>query len=759
MIEEQVRILYYRILVAMKANPWIIWIAVGLGLLILAGVVALIIRSKRKIKIFESAQRNPKIFAETLYKKRDYKRAFPIFIEIGNFEMAADCLEKLGRLQDSAKLYEKAQKFGKAAEIYTKLKNPFKAAECYLKDGKYLTAGEIYEKEKEKDRAALVYKKGRYYEKAALLYSEIEKFRESSACWFEAYKRAEGPLEGKKKEYLLKAGEMLIKAGEMRDAFQMFKKAGELQMAGKVAEGKGDYALAGECYESAGLFESAAMAFKKAGDQKKSDLNMARFYESQGEFVKAGEFYEKIGNWSDASNMFSRGGEMVRAAEASEKGEFFREAGETYLSLGMKEKAGECFERAGEYDRAFSIYKEIQNYNKLANLLVKAERFIEAANLFFKMKLYHEALSSLSKISPSHGDYREAIILKTKIFDEQGKREEAVRSLEEFLKNEVISEKTVDFFYIYATLIEKGGDLRKALAIYSKISELNPSFRDVSQRVNEIQKKTHKIPVAQEERYEIIEEIGRGGMGVVFKARDRVLNRIVAYKVLPATMKDDQSAIDNFYKEARAAAALNHPNIVTIHDFGVDRDGQYFITMEFIEGETLKTKLKKAQRLPVKLTLEVIKEVCKGLHFAHTKNILHRDIKSANIMLAKGGYVKIMDFGLAKIIHDVMSAHTVVGGTPHYMSPEQLLGEPLDGKTDIYSLGITMYEMISGRVPFTKGDIGYHHVHTPPPKLSALLPSVPPQVEKIVMKCIEKKRENRFQSVSELFDAIRSLKI
>jgi len=758
-MEEQVRILYYRILVAVKANPWIIWVVIGIGCVLLAGIIVWAIRRRKAIKIFENLQKNPKSVAEELYKKGNYKKALPIFLELGNFEMAANCLEKIGKLQDSARLYEKAQKYGKAAEIYLQLKEPLKAAECYLKEGKHYAAAEIYEKENKKERAASIYKRGGYYEKAAVLYGEIGKFKESAQCWHEAYRRLEGPVEGKKKDYLLRAAKMVIEGGEIKKGVELLKKAGEVKTAAQLAEERGEYSLAGECYEEAGLFESAARAFKNAGDERRSVLNLARFFESQGDFVKAGELYEKIGNWADASTMFARGGVLLRAAEASEKGGYFREAGELYLSLGMKEKAGECFEKAGEYERAFSLYKEIQNYNKLASLLVKTERFIEAANLYFRMKLYNEAISVLSMVPDTHENYKEAVVLKAKILEEQGKKEEAVKTIEELLKTEVISERTVDMFYYYATLVEKTGDTRKALTIYTKISELNPSFKDVEERIKTIQKKTQKIPIVQEERYEILEEVGRGGMGIVYKARDKVLNRIVAYKVLPLTMKDDEKAIDNFYKEARAAAALNHPNIVTIHDFGIDKNGQYYITMEFIEGETIKAKIKKMQRLPVKFTIEVAKEVCKGLHFAHSKNILHRDIKSANIMIAKGGYVKIMDFGLAKILHDVMSAHTVIGGTPHYMSPEQLLGEPLDGRADIYSLGITMYEMITGRVPFTKGDIGYHHIHTPPPKLSAILPSVPPEVEKIVMKCIEKRRENRFQNVVELFEALKALKL
>lgn len=759
-MEEQLRLIYLRLLVAVKANPWLIWVAVAFGLLLVSVLVIAIIMGRKREKVMVAIQKNPRAYADIYYKKRDFKKALRLYLEAGNFEGAADCLEKMGKLEDAAKLYEKTQKFSKAADLYLKLKNPLRAAECYLKDGKYQSAGEVYEKANEKERAAAAFKKGGFFERAAEIYAGLGKFKEAGACWFEGYKHIEGPLEGRKKEYFVKAAEMFMRGGEVGEAVEMFRKAGELEKAGRIAEEKGDYNLAGECYEEARAFESAVRAFKNAGNLERSALNLARLHESQGEFIKAGEIYEKLGNFTDASTMFARGGDFVRAAQVAEKGGFFREAGEFYLSAGMKEKAGECFERAGEYERAFSLYKETGNYKKVADLLLQQEKYLEAGRMYLKMKLNNEALSALSRIPPSHEDYKESVLLRFKFFTEENRIDDAIKLMEEVLKDEVISEKTVEFFYLYGTLLEKKGEDRKALEIYTRISQISPSYKDVPERINDIQKKTQKIPVvAQEDRYEIIEEIGRGGMGVVYKAKDRVLNRIVAYKVLPPTMKEDAAAVDNFYKEARAAAALTHPNIVTIHDFGVDKKGQYFITMEFIEGETIKAKLKRTSRLPPKYVVEVTKEVCKGLHFAHSRNILHRDIKSANIMITKAGYVKIMDFGLAKIIHDAMSAHTVIGGTPHYMSPEQILGEPLDARTDLYSLGITMYEMLTGRVPFTKGDIGYHHVHTPPPSLSSVLPSIHPELEKIVMKCIAKKREERFQTAVELFEALKALQL
>jgi serine/threonine-protein kinase len=210
--------------------------------------------------------------------------------------------------------------------------------------------------------------------------------------------------------------------------------------------------------------------------------------------------------------------------------------------------------------------------------------------------------------------------------------------------------------------------------------------------------------------------------------------------------------------EARLAAAINHPNIVTIYDTGRDEEG-VFITMEFVEGVSLKDLLDKAQMISVRDFLDISKQICQGLDFAHSRNIIHRDIKPANIMVNKEKGIKIMDFGLAKILTDTMMDKTSVKGTPLYMAPEQILGGKVDHRADIYSLGCTFYRMVSGRPPFIEGDVYYHHLHTAPPLPSTLNPTLPEQLDRLIMKCLAKDKSKRYQRLKRFWKRWRRLKL
>ncbi|GAG16043.1 unnamed protein product, partial [marine sediment metagenome] len=215
-------------------------------------------------------------------------------------------------------------------------------------------------------------------------------------------------------------------------------------------------------------------------------------------------------------------------------------------------------------------------------------------------------------------------------------------------------------------------------------------------------------------RYQIVAELGRGGMGIVYKAQDTVLDRVVAYKVLPDTLKENPQALKNFLREAKSAAQLNHPNIVTVYDAG-EQDGRYYIAMEYVDGTTLKEILKRRGPIAPGGVMHVLIQLCEALAYAHEKKIVHRDVKTANTMWTREKQAKIMDFGLAKVLEEVRNHTTLVSGTPYYMSPEQTLGKNIDHRTDIYSLGVTVFELCTGRLPFMEGNIPYHHVHTPPP--------------------------------------------
>lgn len=259
------------------------------------------------------------------------------------------------------------------------------------------------------------------------------------------------------------------------------------------------------------------------------------------------------------------------------------------------------------------------------------------------------------------------------------------------------------------------------------------------------------------ERYRIVDELGRGGMGIVYKAEDLRLERHVALKFLPPELTQDEEAKDRFVLEARAAAAISHPNICTIHEID-EFERQTFIAMEFIEGRSLREKVKEAP-IAVDETLDIAIQVANGLEEAHKKGIIHRDIKSANIMVTPASQAKIMDFGLAKVSGSALiTQEGVTLGTAAYMSPEQARGEKVDHRTDIWSLGVVLYEALSGQLPF-KGDqeasVMYSIEHKEPKSLKDIKPDVPLELQKIVSRTLKKKPESRYSSVAEMLKDLK----
>ena len=253
------------------------------------------------------------------------------------------------------------------------------------------------------------------------------------------------------------------------------------------------------------------------------------------------------------------------------------------------------------------------------------------------------------------------------------------------------------------------------------------------------------------ERYEIIEKVGSGGMADVYRAKCHRLNRYVAIKILKPEFSADKSLVTKFRAEAQSAAGLSHPNIVSIYDVGDDGDLHY-IVMELVEGITLKKFIEKKGKLEIKEAIGIAIQISQGLEAAHDNHIVHRDIKPQNIIISREGKVKVADFGIAKAATTNTVTQNAVGSV-HYLSPEQARGGYSDEKSDIYSLGVTMYEMLCGKVPFA-GDntvsVALSHIQYEPVPVKEVNPAVPYSVDQIVQKCMQKRAENRYLSASEL---------
>jgi serine/threonine-protein kinase len=452
------------------------------------------------------------------------------------------------------------------------------------------------------------------------------------------------------------------------------------------------------------------------------------------------------------------GRRLRRTAELAERSGDLDAAMRAYASAGAFDEAIACAFRSGSRDKAVYLMEEKGAY-------------FDAAREALDMGDMDVAVQLLQKVPLDDGNYGETCITLTQLFVQRGEPEPALQKLDEAVRV-FGSDSFLELRQQVAELLEEKGHFDQALEAYETIHKGNLETPGVAEKVESLRAKLRNDAVksapgsvaavepgsttALEGRYEILGQLGRGAMGIVYQARDRRLGRIVALKLLPDNLKEQPTAVRLFLREARAAAALNHGNIVTLFDADQE-DGVYYLTMEYMDGLALDSVLSKRGRLSVRDTLRIALQVSTGLEYAHSENIIHRDIKPANLFYTRKKQVKIMDFGLAKVVEEVRKATAVIGGTPYYMSPEQAEGEFCDHRADQYAFGVTIFQLVTGRVPFDEGDVTHHHRHTPPPDPREFAVEVPPEMAELILRMMAKRPEDRFETSEEVTRRIAQL--
>ncbi len=719
---------------------------------------------------------------ELLWSSDQLDAAAEVFIGAGEFVRAAEIRHDQNRFLESAELHLQGESFENAGAIFAQQEEWGKAADCYLKADLKSVAAEMFEKAGQHQQAADCFRETDFMRHAAANYVKCKRWLAAAECLESVFvdEGGKASMDPKKSAEMGKlvrqAGKLFLKSNEPVRALEIFERGGCAAEAGEVAAQLGEPARAADHFRTAGDVERAAAALREAGQGREAARLLGQHMRDAGEVERAAALLEEAEDFMEAGDLHRSLEQYLRAGECYERHNGFAQAAEMFQLAGERERAGDAFEKAGRFTEAAECFALVGLGEREAALLEKAGDFRRAGETYHREGLDDEAIAVLQKVPQQDEDYGLAAAILGEIFATRGQLALAITKLQQAVGDAELTRGTVDSFYRLAQIYQQDGKAREAVEIYEKVMAFDYHYRDVEARLSEARAELPEdVPPAGQgdaaderaaagarfsggsegDRYRIVGELGRGGMGIVYKVQDTVLDRLVAFKVLPQALTENPQAITNFMREAQAAAKLNHPNIVTVYDTG-ERQGRYYIAMEYVEGTTLKEILRRRGAISPAGILHVLMQISEALAYAHEKKVVHRDIKPANAMWTRDKKVKIMDFGLAKVVEEARNHTTVVAGTPYYMSPEQTLGKNIDHRTDIYSLGVSLFEMATGTVPFKEGNIPYHHVHSPPPKIAELRPELPESLARIIERCLEKDPANRFQSAKEILAEVRA---
>ncbi len=735
-----------------------------------------------------------------------FKRAGEILMRVGQYEEAGDHFARASAPQQAADAYLKAEcrpeaihyfkEAGvnrQAARLYADDEHWRAAAAEYVKAGDHHLAGKYYEEARDARRAAKHYRQSGNLVDAARNLEEIDEKERAAETYedlLDHHLEGDDELDSERAEEVAKRAASLWRdVGEQGRAASLYRRIDAKREAAEALVDTNRSAEAAELFMELGERKRAAEVLEASGASARASETRAKMALEQDDYYTAAKLFADADKYEKAAHLFDKElADEERAAEAYEKAERWLRAAELYEHCDRQADAAHCAEQGGELVKAAELYRDVGDIDGEIRTRISQGDYFRAGRLLYEQRRQEDALETLKRINSRDPIYPRSLVLQGDIYRHQKRYEKAYSRYRAAVEQLETKQDHLSLYYKMARVCEAGEEFERALDHYDKILRLDESYEDVADRASRIreglqanqQPDSLRSPSAEvgdprsvgaevppdetgEEtgaslRYEFEEEIAKGGMGVVYRARDTFLNRIVAVKLLGEDLRDNETAVEYFLREARAAAALSHPNIVTIFDAG-EQQGEYYIAMEYVEGKTLKNLIQDNGPLTESAIREIAIQSCRALKYAHAEGVLHRDIKSDNIMCRPDRTIKVMDFGLAKFLREYTKEHTKQVGTPYYMSPEQIIGKDVDFRSDLYGLGCTLFECLTGRVPFTDGELSYHHVHTEPPSPRDFNEDVSETMEDLVMTLLEKEPENRFQSAEDLLETLDDLEL
>ncbi len=775
--------------------------AVAGGLIIL-GLVQLFLTATPQQRLVRTliARGDLRGAAEMRLKEGDLKGAYTLFQKVRAWKEAAGVAMQLGRDEEAAELLRRAggHHLGEASRIFRRSGNVASAQRCDRDFAEWLTsrgrfeeAVEAWMRAGDPKRAAgaavIALDEGRFSSSHPALpaarraveqrgdHKALARLHELEGNWHAAAHawRAAGEH--------ARAAEIFRKAGMMHDAVIAESDAGHHKEAArlrirqleKLREGLALAQTRGSRREEVERLRAKIEHEEEALVPHLAELGMRQeMVEVIGASGQAEEAVKKLvarNEEAEAADLAINARLWHAAAPILERLNRWGEASDMYELAADVEGAARCAERAGEDERALQLYRGLGAVDRTAHCMARLGYLQDALTELHRAGLFNDALEVLQNHPGPVPDVPQVILDLAGWVKENRSHEAAIAVLQRAVVGVALQPSRLGPAVALATEMDAAGEHDAALAQVERILTFDFSCeaaRHLRSRINANRGdraaqlagtlgngKTGGSARIAQQRFEIQTELGRGGMGVVYKARDTRLERDVAIKVLRTTSDEEAARLG---QEARAAATLNHPGIVTIHDFEAGFDG-HFIAMEYVPGEPLDRTLKTDPVRIYNLLLRILQQVADAVAYAHDHHVIHRDLKPGNILLTPDNDVKILDFGIAARLESGDGNIATVCGTPFYMAPEQIRGEAPTPATDVYAFGATAFHLATGRPPFHKGDVIDAHLNTPPPNPMDLAPDLDPDLARVILTCMEKDPLQRFRDARQLCEALRSL--
>lgn len=781
-----------------------------LGLLVF--VMKMAGRARQVSSYGEGLDRSTRVSIKTMENAGKYGSAADILFSAERWDEAAELYERAGDFVRAGESLEKSGALSKAAAMYKRGDAPIMAADAFARKKQWGAAAREYLSANSHEKAAEAFAKAKDYTRAAELFRKADRLREAGECYdrlgdhanaaemFQAafdrqYDLARGEVQAIRDacELAARAAEYMSDLGNPQDAAELLYKAGFKRRAAELFTEIGEVDRAASIYIDANRPMHAAKLYESVGNKKKALKYRAEARIAEGNRRGAADDYSKAGEYMKAAELYTELEVNDLAAVMYEKAGDVRMAADLYRLVGDHARAAQAYEKAGDFGQAMALYRDAGDYKAELQAAKSGNDFFRVGTILLEHGRKEDALAAFQRMDVNDQHYQEAAVIQGDILQDLGRLDVAFQKYKAALGDAPPNKATVEIIYKMALVADSANVHAQALQLFESVIGVDYYYKDASERAQKIRQELTTAGAAvpmlgamsmgafgapaggmsfapaqsnqsapptsgpaerKPARYEVLDEIARGGMGIVYKARDGVLDRIVAYKVLSGNLKTNKVAVKYFLREAKAAAKMSHPNIVTVFDAG-EQDDEYYMAMEYVEGQTLKSLVNRQGAFPEKLIRYILVHACRGLQYAHDQGLVHRDIKPGNMMLTRERALKIMDFGLAKFLEDAQANHTRAIGTPYYMAPEQIVGKDLDGRSDLYSLGVSMFECATSKVPFAKGDLSYHHLHTPAPHVIDVNPKISQELSDIIHKCMAKKPDERFSSANELMAAVK----